>query len=143
MTDKLLGLLGLALRGGNLALGEEPVAEACRQGRARLVLTASDAAENSARRAARWAQAGGTAVVKLSCTKAELGFRLGRNSCAVLALTDLGLAAAVAAGLAGEDETFQPLARELAQKAESGKRAGKPRPGKKKKTQAGSVPEDC
>ena len=56
MTDNALSLLGLALRGSNLAVGEEPVEEACKTRRAKLVLTARDAAENSAARAARWAQ---------------------------------------------------------------------------------------
>ena len=36
MTDTVLAALGLALRGGNLAVGEEPVAEACRTGKARV-----------------------------------------------------------------------------------------------------------
>ena len=55
MTDTVLAALGLALRGGNLAVGEEPVAEACRTGKARVVLLASDAAGNTARRATRLA----------------------------------------------------------------------------------------
>lgn len=54
MTDTVLAALGLALRGGNLAVGEEPVAEACRTGKARVVLLASDAAGNTARRLRAW-----------------------------------------------------------------------------------------
>ena len=44
MNGNALSLLGLALRGGRLAVGEEPVALAARSGQARLILLASDAA---------------------------------------------------------------------------------------------------
>ncbi len=47
----ILSLLGLALRGGRLAVGEEPVALAAKAGQARLLLVASDAAGNTLRRA--------------------------------------------------------------------------------------------
>ena len=125
MSDKLLGLLGLALRGSNLAVGEAPVEEACSTRRARLVLHASDAAENSVSRAARLAQRGGAALVCLPCTKEELGYALGRNSCAVLALTDGGLAAAVAARLAQTQPDLEPLAQTLAQGTAKGGKATK------------------
>ena len=59
MTSNALSLLGLALRGNNLAVGEEPMAEACKTGQAKLVLTAADAAANSAGRAGRMAELGG------------------------------------------------------------------------------------
>lgn len=42
--NNILSLLGLALRGGNLAVGEEPVEAAARARDARLLLLASDAA---------------------------------------------------------------------------------------------------
>ena len=87
MTDTVLAALGLALRGGNLAVGEEPVAEACRTGKARVVLLASDAAGNTARRATRL-----------------VGFALGRASCAVAAVTEPGLAALVLSRLAEEEK---------------------------------------
>ena len=96
MTDSALSLLGLALRGGNLAVGEEPVREACKTRRARLVLTAADAADNSIDRAGRWAEAGGAAWIRLPWGKEALGAALGRRLCAMAALTDRGLAAAFA-----------------------------------------------
>ena len=125
MNDKLLGLLGLALRGSNLAVGEAPVEEACTTGRARLVLHAADAAENSVSRAGRMAQRGGVEFLCLPCTKAELGCALGRSSCAVLALTDGGLAAAVVSRLAQSRKDLEPLAQTLAQGAEKGGKATK------------------
>lgn len=99
MTDKALSLLGLALRGNNLAVGETPVEEACRTGRARLVLTAADAAGNTEDRARRWAEHGGVPWARAPWSKAELGFALGRSVCAVAALTDRGLADALAGKL--------------------------------------------
>lgn len=109
MTDSALSLLGLALRGNNLAVGEEPVEEACKTGRARLVLTAADAADNSVRRAQRWAEGCGVPWARVPWDKAALGFALGRSACAMAALTDAGLAAALADKLAQSGPQYQPL----------------------------------
>ena len=124
MTDSALSLLGLALRGNNLAVGEEPVAEACKTGRAKLVLTAADAAPNSAERAQRWAQAGAVPWIPAPWTKEELGGALGRAVCAMAALTDRGLAAALASRLALRDEALRPIASQLEEKKKP--RAQKP-----------------
>ena len=120
-NDPILHLLGLARKAGRLEVGEEPVGAACRAHHARLVLLASDAAPNSCRRAAHFGQAGNVLFLELPFTKAELGFVLGRGSCAMLALTDIGLAASLAERLAAEEpercgETAQAL-REKAGKA--------------------------
>lgn len=125
MNQKVLGLLGLALRGSNLAVGEAPVEEACAGGRACVVLHARDAAQNSVSKAARLAQRAGVELVSLPCTKQELGYALGRNSCAVLALTDGGLAAAVVSRLAQTQPELEPLAQTLAQGTEKGGKATK------------------
>ncbi len=109
MTDRTLSLLGLALRGGSLAVGEEPVGEACRTGRAKLVLAAADAAGNSADRAKRLAERAGIPFAVLPRTKEQTGFALGRASCAVLAVTDSGLAAAVEERLEAEDGRLKLL----------------------------------
>ena len=113
MTDNALNLLGLALRGGNLAVGEEPVREACKTRRARLVMSANDAADNSIDRASRWAEAGGAAWIRLPWDKETLGGALGRNRCAVAALTDRGLAAALAEKLVQTDGTLGPTLESL------------------------------
>ena len=101
--QNVLSLLGLALRGGRLAVGEEPAALAAKAGQARLLLTASDAAGNALRRAEHLAEEGHCLYLPLPFTKAELGGALGRGSAAIAALTDLGLAAAVAERLAQLD----------------------------------------
>ena len=104
VTDSALSLLGLALRGNNLAVGEEPVREACKTRRATLVLTASDAADNSADRCRRWAEESGVTWMRVPWDKAVLGAALGRRLCAVAALTDRGLAAALAEKLRPADQ---------------------------------------
>ena len=103
MTDSALSLLGLALRGNNLAVGEEPVREACKTRRATLVLTAADAAQNSVDRCRRWAEEGGVPWIQVPWDKETLGNALGRNKCAVAALTDRGLSAALAEKLLRTD----------------------------------------
>ena len=113
MTDNALSLLGLALRGGNLAVGEEPVREACKTRRARLVLSAVDAADNSIDRAGRWAEEGGVTWVRLPWDKETLGNALGRRLCAVAALTDQGLAAALAEKLVRTHEGLRPALESL------------------------------
>jgi|GEM_PF-826495 len=93
--DNVLHLLGIARKAGRVEVGEEPVGASARARQARLILVASDAADNSARRAAHFAQAGKAPWFRVPYTKGELGGTVGRASCAMLALTDAGLAAAL------------------------------------------------
>lgn len=128
MADSALSLLGLALRGGNLAVGEEPVAEACRARRARVVLLAADAGPSTARRGEKLAGEGGAPLVRLTRSKGELGWSLGRASCAIAAVTEAGLASAVVSKLAAQDEGLAALAQELERDARRGqtrRRGGK------------------
>lgn len=117
VTDNVLGLLGLALRSGNLAVGEDPVAGACQAGRAKAVLLAADAGAATGRRGEKLAQRGNAPLVRLPYSKGELGWSLGRSSCALLAPTDLGLAAALIRRLAQRDESLLKLAGQLEEKA--------------------------
>lgn len=117
MTDaKILNLLGLARRGGNLAMGEEPVSDACQNHKARVVFLAADAGDTICRRAERMAETGNAPLVTLPWTKEEVGFHLGRASCALLALTDQGLASTVIGRLAETDESLKALADTLNEK---------------------------
>lgn len=101
--DKILSLLGLALRGGNLAVGEEPVEAAARARDARVLLLASDAAAGTRRRTAHFAEAGQCLWLCIPFTKAELGRAVGRTSTAIVAVTDVGLASAAVRRLAELD----------------------------------------
>ena len=98
--DPILHLLGLAKKAGRLEIGEEPVGAAARAHQARVLLLAADAAPNTVRRAAHFGEAGGALWLQMPFTKAELGEQLGRSSCAMLAVTESGLALSAAAKLA-------------------------------------------
>ena len=116
--DKLLNLIGLAKKAGKLEVGEEPVGAAARSKHARLILIASDAADNTRRRALHFGEAGECICLEIPPTKEDLGRALGRTSCALLALTDIGFAEAVAKKLAESDEAhYGEAAKRLAIKA--------------------------
>lgn len=116
--DNLLSLIGLAKRAGRLEIGEAPVGAAARAKKAKLLLLASDAAENSQRRAGHFAEQGNCPLLTLPNTKAELGKALGRTSCAMLALTDVGLAASMTKKLAMlNPETYGETSEKLEVKA--------------------------
>lgn len=115
--DKILNMIGLAKKAGRLEVGEEPTGAAARARDARLLLLASDAAENSARRLRHFADAGQCLWVRLPVTKDALGSAVGRSSCAMCAVTDIGFANALVKKLAAKDEKFAPAAAALDVKA--------------------------
>ena len=128
--DKLLNLIGLAKKAGKLEVGEEPVGAAARSKHARLILIASDAADNTRRRALHFGEAGECICLEIPPTKEDLGRALGRTSCALLALTDIGFAEAVAKKLAESDEAhYGEAAKRLTIKAarRKGQERGKER----------------
>ena len=147
--DKLLNLIGLAKKAGKLEVGEEPVGAAARSKHARLILIASDAAENTRRRAKHFGDAGECICLEIPATKEALGKALGRTSCALLALTDIGFAEAIAKKLAESDEAhYGEAAKRLSVKAaraaerraelkqhEKNLRAGKKKPRKEEPAQ--------
>ncbi len=84
--NKELSILGLAKKAGRLAVGAEAVEAAQRQGRAKLVITASDAADNTVRRIRN--HSAGTPLAVLPVTREELGAAIGYRSCAAAAICD-------------------------------------------------------
>jgi len=102
-ANRILSLLGLALRGNHLAVGEEPVEAVARARDARVLLLASDAADNTRRRVEHFADAGQCMWLRIPFTKEELGRAVGRSSAAIVAVTDIGLANAVVHRLAELD----------------------------------------
>jgi ribosomal protein L7Ae-like RNA K-turn-binding protein len=117
-NDPILHLLGLAKKAGKLEIGEEPVGAVCRSRHARLLLLAKDAAPNTCRRAAHFGEAGNVLWLQLPHTKEELGFLLGRKSCAMVAVTDFGIAGAIGEKLALLDQRYAPAAEQLRTKAD-------------------------
>ena len=117
--NNILSMLGLAKKAGRVEIGEEPVGAAARARDARLILLASDAADNTLRRARHFAEAGACLLTQIPATKDELGSAVGRTSCAMLAVTDIGFADAVGKKLAALDAAkYGALSEKLSVKAE-------------------------
>lgn len=104
--NKTLGYLGLARKAGRLEIGEDGTCGAIRARKASAVFLASDAAENSCRRAGHLAEANNIPCFKLPASKAELGAALGRDLVAMLAVCDKGLALAAAKTLISEETPY-------------------------------------
>lgn len=118
MTEHMLSTLGLALRAGSVAVGEEPVGAAARAKKSRVIFTAQDAASSSVRRANSFARAGSCLCLTIPADKASLGSALGRTSCAMCAVTDIGFAQSIVQKLAAADPArYAPAAEALAVKA--------------------------
>ena len=112
-------MLGLAHKAGRVEIGEEPVGSAARAKKARIILVASDAATGSVRRAMSFANTGSCLCLVIPATKNELGRALGRTSCAMAAVTDIGFADAVAKKLAAlEPKKYESAAERMAVKAQ-------------------------
>ena len=117
--DGILSLLGLAHKAGKVEIGEEPVGAVTRAKKARLVLLAQDAAPSSVRRAMGFAESGNCLCLSLGTDKDALGTALGRTSCAMCAVTDMGFAAAIGEKLSAMDDAkYGAAAAALRQKAD-------------------------
>lgn len=102
----------MARRAGHLALGEEAARQAALDHRARLLLLAADAGENTARQLKRL-ESDKLPVLTLPESKGELGETVGFETLAAAAVCDLGLAAALAGKLAQADPQWAPAAQAL------------------------------
>ena len=118
-ADSTLFLLGLALRGSRLVVGEEPVEGVVRAKDARVLLLAKDASDNTFRRCRHFAEVGQCLWLTLPYTKEELGRAVGRASVAIVAVTDVGLAHAIVQKLAaGDPKRYGEAEQRLALKAQ-------------------------
>ena len=89
--DRLLSFLGICKRAGRLISGAETVTKAVNEGKAVLVLYASDVSENSLKQVLKAARDKAIPARRLSCGKEELSFALGRH-CGIICTTDTGFA---------------------------------------------------
>lgn len=115
-SDPCLGMLGLARRAGKLAFGDELVRQLCADHKARCVLVASDAGESTAKKAAMYAERANVPCITLPHGKETLGAAIGKNGCAVCALSDIGMAAAAIGKLAATHSEYAAVAAQLSEK---------------------------
>ena len=128
--DQNLQILGIARKAGLIAVGGDAVGDATRMGKAKLVISASDASEGALRRARMNAKAGGAVYIAVPYTKFELGNITGRGSPGTAAILDAGLAAGFLKGLVETDpEKYGGAAEQLAEEARAlkGKKKHTPR----------------
>ena len=121
MSNKALNYLSLARKGGLAELGEEPVGAIARTGKAYVVLVAGDASDHTWRRAKSYVAGTEQQCIRLSCTKEEMGFVVGRTALAIAAITDVQLALALVKSL-GEPEKYKAALEVLTAKAEKAKK---------------------
>lgn len=128
-----LTFLGLAKRAGKLSAGEDAVESALSAGKARLLILASDAGENTVRRAEHRSQAK-LPILYLDADKAALGQALGWKDCAVAAVTDLGMAIAFAQKMAAMDPRHRSVLEALQEKQEKITQRKLKKPGKRSRS---------
>jgi ribosomal protein L7Ae-like RNA K-turn-binding protein len=94
VPSRISGLLGLARRAGGVAAGTDAVRDAIREGSARLVLVASDAAPGQTAKVRR-TLAGHSVPHGVWGTRAELGATVGVKTLTAVAVTQPKLAAEI------------------------------------------------
>lgn len=115
-NDPVLRMLGLARRAGKLAYGDELVREVCFAHKARCVFLAGDAGASTAKKGAFYAEKANVPCVQLPHGKIELGTSVGKSGCAIVAVTDIGLASSAVEKLASEHEEYAETAKLLSEK---------------------------
>ena len=96
MENKVLGLLGIARRAGHIAIGFDAVKAAVADGRAQLVLLATDRSAKTEKELRYTAQASPCPIHVLAADKDALAHALGlQKPVAVAATDDRGFAAAM------------------------------------------------
>src|ERR1700681_3963047 len=95
-TRKLLGLIGLGVRGRGAIVGVQGVREAAKRGKLQLAIAAPDASINSLTKVLPLLRARGISVLE-GPLAAELRSAAGRESTAVIGIVDRGLARGIRA----------------------------------------------
>ncbi|HSI67009.1 MAG TPA: YlxQ family RNA-binding protein [Planococcus sp. (in: firmicutes)] len=89
--QKILQLLGLATRARMMISGEELVVNDVRKGKAKLVIIAEDASENTNKKLHDKCKSFNVDILVLG-TRYELGHAIGKEERVVIAITDRGFA---------------------------------------------------
>ena len=96
---KILGLAGLGIRGRIAVVGVQQVRDAAKRGKLKIALVAKDASQNSLDKVVSLLAARGVKVVD-DFSASELGEIAGRDSVAVIGVSDAGLARGITQAIA-------------------------------------------
>ena len=88
MTDKFFNAMGLSRRAKKLCIGQDEVKTSIRNGKAMLVILASDASERLEKEMTKLADE--IPVIRTDATMQEMGFYIGKKS-GVFSVIDSGL----------------------------------------------------
>jgi len=89
--NKLFSCLGLSMRAGKLATGDEGVMKSLRSGKAKLVILAEDASANTRKKYRDKCSYYGVPLLEAG-TRSELGASIGKAERVVLSVCDAGFA---------------------------------------------------
>lgn len=107
--NKVLSLLGLAMKGHNLVSGETQTLEAVRKGSASLVILPEDASDNTVKRFADKGRYYNVPVCRWG-TKESLGYAIGKAMRSSVGICDAGLANALIALMAEQQKEWKDTA---------------------------------
>lgn len=92
LLQQLLQLMGMARRAGKVAQGFDAAVAALTQKTAGEIYLAADCAPRTVRNVQRAAEQTGAVILRIGCTREQLGNAIGCPPTGVLALTDRGFA---------------------------------------------------
>jgi len=101
--NKTLSMLGMAMRAGKLVTGDETVLKAVRQRKAKLVIIAGDASDNTKKKYQDKCATYGVKVVELS-NRAVLGQAIGKSERVIVAVMDAGFSSSIQRSLIQSSE---------------------------------------
>ena len=101
IQNKVLSLIGLAIKSGNIASGSFATEKAVKDGKARIVIAAGDVSDNTRERYINMCSARNVPIYFYG-TKDELGHAIGKEFRAAMAVTDKGLADLITENINGE-----------------------------------------
>ena len=107
---KILGLVGLGIRARLAVVGVQQVRDAAKRGRLKIALVAADASQNSLDKVTALLSARGVRAVT-DFSAAELGAVAGRETVAVIGVSDAGLTRGIADAISGSDGAVEVAGR--------------------------------
>jgi ribosomal protein L7Ae-like RNA K-turn-binding protein len=102
INNRVIGLLGMAQKAGKIVSGDVAVEQAVKSGKAKLILVAADASDNTRKYYFDKAKYYQIACLE-TLSKDQIGMAIGKPSRAGLAIVDNGFSKAILSALTSED----------------------------------------